>query len=370
MIFALSMMTSTLASGQAAPTPLQPNAIPGVPPRLIQFANSLNDASGNPLTDRAAVTFSIYADQTGGVPLWQETQNIQFSQGHYSVFLGDSTPGGIPTELFASGQSRWLGVRAVLPGEQEQPRILLASVPYALKAADADSLGGLPASAYLRVENPAFSAIQSSKRAVASPPQTPVTTNGGTSNTVPLFTGTATIGNSVVTQSGSNVGINMSSPTQSLDIGGIFHVSGLASPTTASQGAYLGWNALVTGETDFINNEGLGTGGFVFMNTPQSGSPRSTLISISGGGNVAVNGNVAATGALTAGSINAVVVVQNTQSDIGAQIKTALGSLPGGCGEVYIAAGTYTQGTTIVMPRCVKLRGASARGTILNYTPT
>ena len=36
-----------------------------------------------------------------------------------------------------------------LPGEVEQPRVLLVSVPYALKAADADTLGGLPASAFV-----------------------------------------------------------------------------------------------------------------------------------------------------------------------------------------------------------------------------
>src|SRR5258708_37647341 len=34
-------------------------------------------------------------------------------------------------------------------GEQEQPRVLLLSVPYALKAADAETIGGLPPSAFV-----------------------------------------------------------------------------------------------------------------------------------------------------------------------------------------------------------------------------
>ena len=34
------------------------------------------------------------------------------------------------------------------PGEVEQPRGLLVSIPYALKASDAETLGGRPASAY------------------------------------------------------------------------------------------------------------------------------------------------------------------------------------------------------------------------------
>ena len=41
-----------------------------------------------------------------------------------------------------------------------------------------------------------------------------------------------------------------------------------------------------------------------------------------------------------------------------------------GCGEVYIPAGTYTQTTSILKPRCVKLHGASADSTFLVWTPT
>jgi hypothetical protein len=41
----------------------------------------------------------------------------------------------------------------------------------------------------------------------------------GTSGTIALFTGTSSIGNSVITQSGSNIGIGTSSPSQALSIG-------------------------------------------------------------------------------------------------------------------------------------------------------
>lgn len=142
-------VVSAFAVGQSTEQLPEPNVVPGVP-RLVKFRGQLADSSGNLLTDTVGVMFAIYSEQTGGVPLWQETQNVQFSQGRYTVFLGNSTSGGIPAELFASGQSQWLGVKALLPGEEEQPRVLLASVPYALKAVDADTLGGVPASSYLR----------------------------------------------------------------------------------------------------------------------------------------------------------------------------------------------------------------------------
>jgi hypothetical protein len=96
----------------------------------------------------------------------------------------------------------------------------------------------------------------------------------------------------LVIKSGSGkVGIGTETPVASLDVGsGVVHVGGATNPTTTQQGAYLGWNALTggTGETDFINNQGLGSGGFAFMNTPPSGSPISTLMVITGGGDVGI----------------------------------------------------------------------------------
>jgi hypothetical protein len=72
------------------------------------------------------------------------------ADGRYSVLLGANSKNGIPAELFTSNEARWLGVQ--VEQEPEQPRVLLVSVPYALKAGDAESLGGKPASAYITTE--------------------------------------------------------------------------------------------------------------------------------------------------------------------------------------------------------------------------
>jgi len=109
-------------------------------------------------------------------------------------------------------------------------------------------------------------------------------------NALVIKTGSPTVERLRVDTSG-NVGIRTASPAAALDLGsGLLHVGGTTNPVTPEQGAYLGWNALTggTGETDFINNQGLGTGGFAFMNTPPSGNPRTTLMVISGGGNVGI----------------------------------------------------------------------------------
>src|SRR5205823_10375459 len=94
------------------------------------------------------VTFAIYAAQEDNTPLWLETQDVTFGPGgNYTALLGSASHAGIPADLFAKGEARWLGIQT--PDGPELPRILLVSVPYALKAADADTLGGLPASAFL-----------------------------------------------------------------------------------------------------------------------------------------------------------------------------------------------------------------------------
>src|SRR5260370_19638405 len=121
-------------------------------PRLIRFGGVLKDVSGQPLQGVVGITFELYKDQEGGAALWVETQNVHLeANGHYSVLLGATREEGVPMDLFASGDARWLGID--VQGQPEQARVLLVSVPYALKAADAETLGGRPASAFLTVES-------------------------------------------------------------------------------------------------------------------------------------------------------------------------------------------------------------------------
>jgi len=94
------------------------------------------------------VTFELYAQQSGSAGLRIETQNVTpDASGNYTVLLGVSNANGVQPELFASGEARWLGLRAEQQAEQQ--RVLLVSVPYALKAGDAETLGGPPASDFL-----------------------------------------------------------------------------------------------------------------------------------------------------------------------------------------------------------------------------
>ena len=211
-------------------------------PHLIRFNGALKDLTGQPLTGPVDVTFSIYETEDDSAPLWWETQTVQAdSGGHYAALLGAMNPAGVPMDLFTSGEAHWLGVQVSnLP---EQPRVLLVSVPYAMKAGDAETLGGRPASAYqlapvCRSDSNSAHCVSASDETSSSAGRTAlrkVTTTSrkvmrrsprprkGTPlrptvvtklNFIPMFAdNSGTLGNSVMYQDGLNIGVGTADPT-------------------------------------------------------------------------------------------------------------------------------------------------------------
>jgi hypothetical protein len=174
----------------AAQTSGSSSASAQVPP-LLNFSGVLTDVKGKPLTVTVGMTFSLYKDQQGGAPLWLETQNVKpNSAGHYTVILGSPTSQGIPANVFASGEAHWLG--AQVQGLAEQPRVLLVSASYALKAGDAETLGGKPPSAFLA----AYGNAASSNNVIAN-----TVTGGGKKDYVPLWLSKTKLGSSNLFQS-------------------------------------------------------------------------------------------------------------------------------------------------------------------------
>jgi hypothetical protein len=204
-------------------------------PRLVSFSGKALDEQGKPIPGITGISFAIYKEQFEGAPLWMETQNATVdADGNYTVQLGAASADGLPFELFSSADARWLDVR--VNGGIEQPRVLLVSVPYALKAADAQTLGGYPASAFL-LSSPrgAMSTPSSSVVTFPSGPAglTPVTTGGGAVNTLAKFDGRSNIGSSQVFDTGTKVGIGTAKPTAKLDVNGAAKIRGpLLLPST------------------------------------------------------------------------------------------------------------------------------------------
>jgi hypothetical protein len=216
-------------------TPLAASA-PTAVPSLVPYSGAAIASDGKPLTGETGINFQIYKDEHGGEALWTESQTVAIdSTGHYKVQLGATSPNGLPAGLFSTGEARWLDVQ--IAGEAAQPRVLLASVPYALKAGDATTLGGLPASAFAL----AGAKVASDVNAQGGTPDlvSDVTTTGGTTGYLPEFSGASTIVDSPVFVNGSNVGIGTATPAQTLDVNGttvfrsniyVYH-NGVATPS-------------------------------------------------------------------------------------------------------------------------------------------
>lgn len=258
---ALGLITLLLTS--LAPAQEQASVVP----TLVNFSGTVTDVNGKPLNGTVGVTFFLYKDEQGGAPLWIETQNVQPDKyGHYNVTLGATKSQGLPTYLFASGEARWLGVQA--QGQAEQPRIMLLAVPYALKAGDAQTIGGLPASAFVLAVPPA--SVSSTSRTASSSSSTtsngvsPDLTGTGSAGFIPIWTSTTDLGNSAVFQSGSGatakIGFGTKTPATTLDVKGTGTIRGLFNlPASGTATATAGFNsqALNLGASTF--NSGTAT---------------------------------------------------------------------------------------------------------------
>ncbi len=112
-------------------------------PDTLRYQGYLTDAGGQALDTAVSVTFNLYTVETGGVPLWTATQVVVPSQGLFSTALGGATnpfpPGLFDTPLY-------IGIQVGTDPEMT-PRVTLASTAYSQKALDAETVGGIPASA-------------------------------------------------------------------------------------------------------------------------------------------------------------------------------------------------------------------------------
>jgi len=282
-------------------------------PRVVWFSGAFRPADGMPVAPVETVTLAVYSEQQGGDALWQETQTVVVaSDGRYNLLMGSSSTDGLPLDLFTTGEPRWLGVRFNRSGEREQPRVHLASVPYALKAMDADTLGGKPASAYLLADPLATSPTSAAGERVSKSQGDEVNpqVTSGTTGFIGKFTDSVSLGNSSLFQNGNAIGLGTQAPLDQFHVsftdasGG---VTGYAVQNkSGAAGAYAGMLFFdqngALGQFQGFNNltheyriNNIAAGGSInFM----IGSASKFLVANSGNvsvaGNMTVNGNIGA----------------------------------------------------------------------------
>ncbi len=307
------------------PTGTQPSI---AVPRLIKFSSVFQPADGQPPASMEVVTLSIYAEQEGGVPLWQEIQTVAVdTTGRFTVLLGASHPDGLPPEVFASGEARWMSLEFARPGEVERPRVRFTSVPYALKAEDAETLGGRPASAYLLAPTKtdaarsAAGAAGDSTVAATEPIATPNLVQAGTTNFLAKYVNSADVGNSAVFEVGGKVGIGTTAPLDSLHVrftntnGGFtgFAVQNMGTTATSYSGMLFYDQVGALGQFQGFNNV---THEYRINNIASNGSINFMLGSASRLKiNTAVGTTISGPASVVAGAVDTGLAVTNTSTD-------------------------------------------------------
>ncbi len=105
-------------------------AVPG----QVSFQGKVNDDVGTPIEGTFSVDFNMYTVPIGGTAVWTETQSVEFRSGLFLVQLGSVVE--IPQNFYTGGT---FYIEMVVGGETLGERKPMVSVPYAFRAAIADS---------------------------------------------------------------------------------------------------------------------------------------------------------------------------------------------------------------------------------------
>ncbi len=111
-------------------------------PVTTSFTARIADAGG-PIDGLVNLSFKIYDAPAGGTMIWEETHaGVAADQGLVFVALGGVSPAtnGLDASVFDGGD-RYLEIS--VNGDVQSPRVPMLSVPYAVHAATADTLGDL-----------------------------------------------------------------------------------------------------------------------------------------------------------------------------------------------------------------------------------
>lgn len=119
---------------------LLPGAATAAVPGQVNYQGLLLDDLGAPINGSVAMTFDLFDALTAGTSLWSESHpSVTVTEGIYHVALGSVTP--IDAATLAGGS---VFLEISVDGETLAPRQQLLAVPYAVRAAVAETAESVP----------------------------------------------------------------------------------------------------------------------------------------------------------------------------------------------------------------------------------
>ncbi|HUS64789.1 MAG TPA: hypothetical protein VMZ28_09625 [Kofleriaceae bacterium] len=219
------MRTFALVLAMLVCTPLVAHAVPGTVP----FKARLED-NGSPLTGPHDFSFQLYDAATAGEMVWEETDaSLDVADGLLVHEIGGTTP---LDDAVSAGEKLWLEIR--VDGVLMEPRLALASVPFALAAGTAEHADRAD-----DADN--ADAIGGHDVATTAPDSGDVMKFNGTSwtpssNYVDLTSPQTVGGNKQFT---GNLGVGIAPTAVKLDVNGESRLRGLVRGTLGGGGVYL-----------------------------------------------------------------------------------------------------------------------------------
>lgn len=169
-------------------------------PHLIRYQGQAVDSQGVPLEGPYTLTFRLYAAQTGGAKIWEETQqNVALTKGYFSVLLGAVTPLTVDWSV-----PLWLSIQ-VNTDPELAPRQQITSVPLAVRAEVAEGLSA-PITPALITPQGAGSGLDADR--VDGQHATDLLNRANHTGTQPVSTITGTFAPAAISPQGSGSGLD------------------------------------------------------------------------------------------------------------------------------------------------------------------
>lgn len=247
LLAALWTVGALALSAQAAPT-------------VVPYLGYVTTTNGAAFEGTVDVEVEIFSAQMGGMSLWGPHlyQDVAIDGGHLSILLGGGSSPDLAPAL-DSGQPLWLSF--TVDSAALSPRQEILTVPFARRAelaANASQLGGQAAAAYARTADLPDAALSGSFNDLTDVPTG--LAGSGTAGTVAQFSASAGLSDSVITQSGTQVGVNVALPNSALHVGGGLTIGNDTRDCGVAPAGTLRWNGSTLEVCDGSSWGGLGSG--------------------------------------------------------------------------------------------------------------